>query len=99
MPSRSQIQAFLVSSGLPAWAESAPHLAGAEKIVAIYEARIEAVRQVIAGGYQHMVNGRPVNPLKNGELCDHGRAEWQDCIGCYDEALLAALDGFGEGGE
>jgi hypothetical protein len=55
--------------------------------------RLDATRRTIAFGYTHIVDGRPVNPLKNGEKCDHGRHEWEDCIGCYDEALLAALDG------
>lgn len=56
----------------------------------VEEAReaIERVRNVIAFGYPR--DG--INPLRNGDTCSHGRLGHEDCIGCYDEALLAAMD-------
>lgn len=59
----------------------------AERIAEL-EARIAAVKRVIEFGYD-----RPgINPLRNGDQCPHGQYEWQDCIACYDECLLAALE-------
>jgi hypothetical protein len=46
--------------------------------------RVEAVRHVIQQGYQ-----TPANKL---DQCEHGKFGWEDCISCYDVALLAALD-------
>jgi len=55
--------------------------------------RIAAVREVIERGGFRFVNGKPFyGEFEHGEKCDHDRFGYEDCIGCYDEALLAALD-------
>jgi hypothetical protein len=47
------------------------------------EARIAAVRHVIeTGGHR----------ISNGDTCIHGVSGRDDCIGCYDESLIEALD-------
>lgn len=59
------------------------------------QGKLEAVERVISTGY-------PDRKLKHGETCSHGSFGFQDCIGCYDEALLAALcdsDGSPKGGD
>ena len=46
------------------------------------EGRIAAVTNVIEQGYKEP---------PNKERCDHGKFNWEVCVSCYDEALLAAL--------
>ena len=46
--------------------------------------RLQAVRDVIEGGYVGVAKV---------DQCQHGRFGFEDCVACYDEALLAALDG------
>lgn len=55
---------------------------------------IQGVRNVIERGGFRLVGGAQVadGMLVHGQKCDHGRFGFEDCIGCYDEALLAALD-------
>jgi hypothetical protein len=48
------------------------------------QARLDAVQRVIETGY-------PSTGLKNNEKCEHGSFGFENCMGCYDEALLAAL--------
>lgn len=50
------------------------------------EALRERVMKVIHGGY------KPIIDRHQQDQCIHGRlVETEDCIGCYDEALLEAL--------
>ena len=48
------------------------------------EARLAAVRHVIESGYRG---------VDKADKCSHGRYGFEDCIACYDEALIAALEG------
>lgn len=50
--------------------------------------RINAARRVIEQGYPRLME-----KVGGQEKCPHGRFYHEDCIGCYDEALIAALDG------
>lgn len=52
--------------------------------------RIAAVRNVIASGGFRLKKGARVN-LGKLDMCDHDKFGFDDCIACYDEALLAAL--------
>lgn len=55
--------------------------------------RIAAVREVIERGGYRLVNGKPfTGEFAHGQKCDHDQFGFQDCIACYDDALLAALD-------
>jgi hypothetical protein len=45
------------------------------------EERVRAVQEVIENGYP-----------KPERKCPHGRFYYEDCISCYDEALLDALN-------
>lgn len=68
------------------------HAAIAEMKARVFEleARLAAVRSVIEGGY-------PDQPTGVRDQCPHGRFSWEDCIVCYDDALLAALKGSPDG--
>lgn len=57
----------------------------AEKVSDL-EARIAATKDVIGSGYPAIPD-----PARKG-WCIHNMMFHEDCIGCYDEALLAALD-------
>jgi len=46
--------------------------------------QIAAVRSVIQRGY-------PDKGLRRDQRCEHERFGFEDCMGCYDEALLTAL--------
>lgn len=50
------------------------------------EDRIAAVRHVIERGYEPMPGSSPIE-------CAHGTLLSADCVSCYDEALVNALDG------
>ena len=41
------------------------------------------LRKLIAEGY---------DPIPKAEQCSHGQYGYQDCIGCYDDALQALLE-------
>ena len=48
---------------------------------------LEATKNVIERGYDRVTHeGRGA-----AAKCQHGQFHFQDCIGCYDEALIAAL--------
>jgi hypothetical protein len=47
------------------------------------QARLDRVRSIVENGY-------PNQPAKVDQ-CKHGRFGYEDCIACYDEALLEAL--------
>lgn len=68
-----------------------------DAVAKLAEARgaLEATKAVIEGG------GGRIGLAKKGLriVCVHGVPELEDCIGCYDEALLAALDLTAEQGE
>jgi hypothetical protein len=51
------------------------------------QARLERVRSIVENGY-------PGQPAKIDQ-CKHGRFGYEDCIACYDEALLEALGASG----
>jgi hypothetical protein len=77
--------AYKTSMG-PDYQSSAP-LRAADTIEALLsrvdklEERVRVVQEVIENGYP-----------KPGRECPHGRFYYEDCISCYDEALLGALN-------
>lgn len=79
----------LQSFAHPTIDEAADTITRLSRELAAARGAIERTRNVIAFGYPR--DG--INPLRNGDTCSHGRLGHEDCIGCYDEALLAAMDG------
>jgi hypothetical protein len=57
-----------------------PH---AQAALTTMQARLDRVRSIVENGY-------PNQPAKTDQ-CKHGRFGYEDCIACYDEALLEAL--------
>ena len=53
------------------------------------EAMRARVLAVIESGGSRIGAHRDINQQV---LCEHGLYDFQDCIGCYDECLMAALD-------
>lgn len=58
-------------------------------------AEITRLNAVIAATRKVIEQGYPGQPAKT-EQCPHGKFGFEDCITCYDEALLAALSREGE---
>lgn len=57
--------------------------------LAFLTSRLTAVRAVIESGGQRL--GMHKNP--NNPVCEHNSADFEDCVACYDEFLIAALEG------
>lgn len=53
------------------------------------QARLDAVRDVVESGGQRFGMDESVM----GAQCRHGLYSWDDCIACYDECILAAVEG------
>jgi len=56
--------------------------------------RVEGVREGVDYAAEKMcdaiASGYPT-PTDKHDQCQHGQFGWEDCIACYDEALLAAI--------
>ena len=50
----------------------------------------ERLREAL-GRVQHVIDNGYPTPGNKVDQCQHGKFGWEDCIACYDEALLAAL--------
>lgn len=53
-------------------------------------AEIAHLKERLEATYKVIVYGYPGQPAKT-ERCEHGRYGYEDCIECYDRALLAAI--------
>lgn len=55
------------------------------------QGRREAIAEVVARVMKVIESG--YRGIDKNDKCEHGRYGFEDCIACYDEAIIAALNG------